>query len=39
MSQLGAYQSEDLVQETNLIKHVFSKVNNRLTPSSTTAIA
>jgi ferredoxin len=32
MSQLGAYQSEDLVQETNLIKHVFSKVNNRLTP-------
>jgi ferredoxin len=32
MSQIGAYQSEDLVQETNLIKHVFSKVNNRLTP-------
>jgi ferredoxin len=32
MSQLGAYQSENLVQETNLIKHVFSKVNNRLTP-------
>jgi ferredoxin len=32
MSQLGAYQSDDLVQETNLIKHVFGKVNNRLTP-------
>jgi 2Fe-2S type ferredoxin len=25
MSQLGAYQGENLVQETNLIKHVFSK--------------
>ena len=25
MSQLGVYQSENLVQETNLIKHVFSK--------------
>ena len=35
MSQLGAYQSDDLVQETNLIKHVFSKVNNRLTPELT----
>ena len=31
MSQLGAYQSQNLVQETNLIKHVFSKRNNRLT--------
>ncbi len=31
MSQLGVYQSDTLVQETNLIKHVFSKVNNRLT--------
>jgi ferredoxin len=27
MSQLGAYQSEDLVQETNLIKHVVSRRN------------
>jgi ferredoxin len=25
MSQVGAYQSENLVQETNVIKHVFSK--------------
>ncbi len=31
MSQLGVYESEDLVQETNLIKHVFSK-SARLTP-------
>jgi len=31
MSQLGVYDSADLVQETNLIKHAFSKVNNRLT--------
>lgn len=31
MSQLGVYQSQDLVQETNLIKHVFSKRNLRLT--------
>jgi ferredoxin len=32
MSQIGAYQSENLVQETNLIKHAFSK-NNRLAPA------
>ena len=31
MSQIGVYASTDLVQEKNLIKHVFSKVNNRLT--------
>ncbi len=31
MSQVGAYQSQNLVQETNLVKHVFSKRNNRLT--------
>ncbi len=31
MSQLGAYQSSELVQETNLVKHAFSKKNNRLT--------
>jgi ferredoxin len=31
MSQIGAYQGEHLVQETNLIKHVFGK-NSRLTP-------
>ena len=30
MSQLGVYDSADLVQESNLVKHVFSKVNNRL---------
>jgi ferredoxin len=30
MSQLGVYESEDLVQETNLIKHVFSKRANGL---------
>jgi ferredoxin len=29
MSQLGVYQSGDLVQETNLIKHVVSKRNPR----------
>jgi len=28
MSQLGVYESEDLVQETNLIKHAFSKKAN-----------
>ncbi len=27
MSQIGVYESEDLVQETNLIKHVFSKTH------------
>lgn len=32
MSQLGVYESEHLVQETNLIKHVFSKSHARLTP-------
>jgi ferredoxin len=31
MSQLGAYQSADLVQETNLIKHTYSRRNGRLT--------
>jgi len=31
MSQLGVYASEDLVQETNLIKHAFGK-NAKLTP-------
>ncbi len=31
MSQLGAYASEDLVQETNLIKHVVSRRNKRPT--------
>lgn len=31
MSQIGVYESENLVQETNLIKHVFSKRYNRLT--------
>jgi len=31
MSQIGVYESEDLVQETNLIKHAFSK-SAKLTP-------
>jgi ferredoxin len=31
MSQVGAYPSKDLVQETNVVKHVFSRINNRLT--------
>jgi len=31
MSQLNAYPSKDVVQETNLIKHVFGKRNLRLT--------
>jgi len=31
MSQIGAYDSKDLVQESNLVKHVFSKRNLRLT--------
>ncbi len=30
MSQLGAYESTDLVQETNLVRHVFGKRNLRL---------
>jgi ferredoxin len=30
MSQLGVYDSKDIVQESNLIKHVFSKRNLRL---------
>ncbi len=29
MSQLGVYDSKDVVQESNLIKHVFSKRNRR----------
>jgi len=31
MSQLNAYASKDIVQESNLIKHVFGKRNLRLT--------
>jgi ferredoxin len=31
MSQIGVYDSKDVVQESNLIKHVFSKRNLRLT--------
>jgi ferredoxin len=31
MSQIGVYQSEDLVQETNLVKHVVSKRNPKPT--------
>jgi ferredoxin len=31
MSQIGVYDSKDLVQESNLVKHVFSKRNLRLT--------
>jgi ferredoxin len=30
MSQLGVYDSQDLVQEQNLIKHVFSRKNAKL---------
>lgn len=30
MSQIGVYESKDLVQEANLIKHVFGKRNLRL---------
>jgi ferredoxin len=30
MSQLGAYQSRDLVQEENVIRHAFGKVNGKL---------
>ena len=32
MSQVGAYQGEHLIQEQNLIKHSFSKRNNRFLP-------
>jgi ferredoxin len=32
MSQIGVYESQDLVQETNLVKHAFGKRNNRLAP-------
>jgi ferredoxin len=32
MSQIGVYESQDLVQETNLVKHAFGKRNNFLTP-------
>ncbi len=31
MSQIGIYASKDLVQESNLIKHVFGRRNLRLT--------
>jgi ferredoxin len=30
MSQIGVYESKDIVQESNLIKHVFSRRNLRL---------
>jgi ferredoxin len=31
MSQVGVYESKDVVQESNLVKHVFGKRNLRLT--------
>jgi ferredoxin len=32
MSRIGVYESRDLVEESNLVRHAFSKRNNRLAP-------